>query len=105
MTAPGSESTVYISGDVVLSNTDVASARVVSRPSGPQISIVFTKLGAERFASATENNLMKPLGILVDGQLISAPIVRETITGGKATISGQFTEQEAKRIADGIDGR
>ena len=105
MTVPGSERPIYVSDDAVLSNADVKSARVVPGPSGPQIEIVFTKAGAERFATATENNLMKPLGIIVDGQLISAPTVREKVSGGRAIITGSFSEDEAKRIADGIVGR
>ena len=102
MTVVGSDQKVYLSNEVVLSNADVKSARVVTGPSGPQIDIVFTKAGAERFTRATADNIMKPLGILVDGQLISAPIVREKISGGRAVISGRFSEQEARRIADGI---
>ncbi len=105
MTASGSEQPVYVSGNVLLSNDSVKSARMVSSPYGPQIEIVFTKTGTEIFAKATEQHLMKPIAILVDGKLISAPIVREKISGGKAMISGRFTEEEAKRIADGIVGR
>ncbi|MFC1831043.1 hypothetical protein ACFL0S_03370 [Thermodesulfobacteriota bacterium] len=102
MTAPGSESPVYISEQIVLSNADVESACVVSGESGPQIEIVFTEEGAKRFSTVTEQNIMNPLAILVDGQLLSAPIVRERITGGKALISGSFGKAEAERIANGI---
>ena len=104
MTASGSAKPVYVSGNVLLSNDSVKSARFVSGPYCPQIEIVFTKAGAEILATATEHNLMKPIAIIVDGKLISAPIVREKINGGRATISGRFTEEEAKRIADGIVG-
>ena len=48
---------------------------------------------------------MKPLVILVDGKVLSAPIVREKISGGRAVIAGRFTEEEAKHIANGIVGR
>jgi hypothetical protein len=102
MTVPGSDTPVYISDEGVLSNADVESARVVEGPHGPQIEIVFTKAGAQRFASATESNLMEPLAIFVDGQLLSAPIVREKISGGKAIITGRFSKEEAERIANGI---
>ena len=106
MTVVGSEQTLYISEDVVLGNADVSSSRVVSGVNGRlRIKITFTTTtGAERFATATENNVRKPLGILVDGKLISAPIVMEKITGRSAEISGSFTQEEAKRIADGIVG-
>ena len=105
MTAVGSENPIYISDNVVLSNVDVKSARVVSGPIGPQVEITFTMKGAERFEAVTENNIRKPLGILIDGQLISAPIVMDKISGGKALIAGSFSQEEAKRIADGIIGR
>jgi preprotein translocase subunit SecD len=105
MPVAGSDQPIYISEDVALSNADVASSRVGSGPSGPHIEIVFTKAGAERFATVTANNIRKPLGILVDGQLISAPIVMEKISGGGVWISGAFSQEEAQRIADGIGGR
>jgi preprotein translocase subunit SecD len=105
MTVPGSKAPVYISEDVALSNADVQSARVVTGPNGQQIEIVFTKVGAERFAATTERLIRKPLGILVDGKLISAPVVMDKISGGKAIITGSFSEEEAKRIADGITGQ
>lgn len=105
MTVEGSDQPVYISGDVVLSNADISSAKVASGPNGPLIEIVFTKAGAEKFATVTENNIRNPLGILVDGQLISAPIVMDRIVGGKAQIWGSFSPEEARRIADGIVGQ
>ena len=105
MTVPGSKTPVYISEDVALSNADVQSARVLTGPNGQQIEIVFTKVGAERFAATTERLIRKPLGILVDGKLISAPVVMDKISGGKAIITGSFSEEEAKRIADGITGQ
>ncbi len=105
MTVVGSDQKVYLSQEVVLSNEDVKSARVVLEPHGARIDLVFTKAGTERFARVTENNLMKPIAILVDGQVFSAPIVRTKIRGGRAVISGSFSEQEARRIADGITGK
>ena len=102
MTAPGSKTPLYISSDVALSNADVQSARVQPGLSGPQIEITFTKTGTERFAETTEQLIGKPLGIFVDGQLISAPTVMDKIAGGKAVITGNFSEEEAKRIATGI---
>jgi preprotein translocase subunit SecD len=106
MTVPGSKTPVYISEDVALSNADVQSTRVLTGPNGhQQIEIVFTKIGAERFAATTERLIRKPLGILVDGKLISAPVVMDKISGGKAIITGGFSVEEAKRIADGITGQ
>ena len=102
MTVTGTDHKVFISNEILLSNGDVESSRVVPGSIGPEVEIVFTKTGAEKFTRATEHNIMKPLGILVDGQLICAPIVHEKISGGRAEITGKFSAQEARRIADGI---
>jgi len=45
---------------------------------------------------------MKPIAILVDGNVVTAPIVREKITARNAEISGSLTVEEARRIAEGI---
>lgn len=102
MTVSGSDKRVYISRKAVLSNADVASARARTGPNGPQIEIVFTDGGTARFSQVTRDSIMKPIGILVDGKLISAPIVREQIRSHKAIISGSFSEEEARRIANGL---
>ncbi len=64
----------------------------------PEISIEFTKEGSDLFAQITRQNVGKPLAIYLDGAPISAPNVREEITGGKAQITGQFTAEEAKTL-------
>ena len=48
------------------------------------------------------SGLPKPIGMLVDGELITAPVIRTPIREGRAVINGDFTEEEAKRIAAGI---
>ena len=103
MTVAGSGAKVYLRDEVVLSNADVASASVVTDgPGGPRVRIVFTKAGGKRFTQATEDNIMKPIAILVDGNVVTAPIVREKITARNAEISGSLTVEEARRIAEGI---
>ena len=105
MTVEGSARNVYLRDEIVLSNEDVASASVRHRERGPALEIVFNETGKERLAKATEENLNKPLAMLVNGRLVSAAIVREKIAGGRLTITGIFTEEEATRIAEGIGPR
>ena len=62
----------------------------------------FTKEGAKLFEEITGRNVGKPLAIFVDKFLISAPIVNQKITGGKAVITGNFTVKEAKKLAISI---
>ncbi|MFA6476624.1 MAG: protein translocase subunit SecD [Candidatus Paceibacterota bacterium] len=64
----------------------------------PSISIEFNAEGAKLFAEITKANINKPVAILLDNQIISAPNVREEIRDGKAEISGQFTVEEAKNL-------
>lgn len=65
----------------------------------PYVAIQFNGEGAELFAEITERNINKPLAIFVGGQLISAPNVRGKISGGFASIEGNFTIEEATNLA------
>ncbi|PIY58151.1 MAG: protein translocase subunit SecD [Candidatus Yonathbacteria bacterium CG_4_10_14_0_8_um_filter_43_17] len=69
----------------------------------PIVSIVFNKQGSDLFAELTKANVGKTIAIYLDREMgnpepISAPVVRETILGGKAQITGKFTAIEAKTL-------
>lgn len=64
----------------------------------PQISLELTDDGGTIFAEVTERNVGKRLAMYLDGAPISAPVVQEAITGGRASISGTFTPEEAKTL-------
>jgi preprotein translocase subunit SecD len=93
---------VYLRDEIVLSNEDVASASVRQRQGGPAIQIVLNETGREKLAEATSLNLNKPLAMLVNGRVLSAATIREPVFGDTAIITGNFTEEEATRIAEGI---
>lgn len=65
----------------------------------PVVSLTFTSDGAKKFADLTAKNIGKVIPIVLDGQVISAPVVNEKIADGAAQISGSFTENEAKQLA------
>ncbi|MCD6550412.1 protein translocase subunit SecD [bacterium] len=65
----------------------------------PVVSLQFDKEGSKIFEDLTSRNINKPLAIYIDNVLISAPVVREKISGGKAQISGHFKLQEAQKLA------
>ncbi|MEK9175375.1 MAG: protein translocase subunit SecD [Patescibacteria group bacterium] len=69
----------------------------------PAISLQFNDEGSRLFEEITTNNVDYPVGIFLDGIMISNPVVREKITGGKAQITGQFTIQEAKSLVQGLN--
>lgn len=68
----------------------------------PLVLLQFNDEGASIFKDLTSQNIGKPLAIYIDGILISAPVVQEAITGGKAQISGRFTLEEAKELASNL---
>ena len=64
----------------------------------PQVLLTFTSEGKDLFAKITKENVGKVLGIFLDGQPLSLPVVREEIRDGSAVISGDFTPAEAKTL-------
>lgn len=65
----------------------------------PQVSIEFNTKGTDKFAEITRQNLQKPVAIVLDNEIISAPVVQTEITDGKAVITGKFNIEEAKNLA------
>jgi preprotein translocase subunit SecD len=84
-----------------LTGADLKSAQVVfDQTSGkPVVGLEFTNEGAEKFADITERNIGKPLPIILDNTVISAPVVQDRITGGSAQITGDFTLEQARNLA------
>ena len=64
----------------------------------PLVELTFNDEGADLFAAITKANIGKQVAIYLDGVPISAPMVNEEITGGKAVISGDFTIDDAKML-------
>ncbi len=70
---------------------------------GPSVGLEFNKDGAKLFEEITGRNIGKPLGIVIDNQMISAPTVQTKISGGQAVITGNFSVDEAKNLAVAIN--
>ncbi|MEO1694669.1 MAG: protein translocase subunit SecD, partial [Pseudomonadota bacterium] len=69
------------------------------RTNEPIISFRFNQNGARRFGRWTSQNVGRPFAIVLDGQVLSAPVVREPILGGSGQISGGFTPTDANELA------
>ena len=69
------------------------------RTSEPIVSFRFNTSGARKFAQVTQENVGKPFAIVLDNEVISAPVIREPILGGSGQISGSFTVQSANDLA------
>ncbi|MBI5753983.1 protein translocase subunit SecF [Candidatus Peregrinibacteria bacterium] len=65
----------------------------------PYVNIQFDAEGGKMFEDLTARHVGDPIAIFVGGQLISSPRVNEKIAGGKAQITGTFTNEEAKNLA------
>ena len=68
-----------------------ARVRIDSQDNRPYVSLSFDSIGAEKFAKITRRNVGRNMAIVLDDKVQSAPVIREAITGGEASISGQFT--------------
>lgn len=69
----------------------------------PIIVLNFDEEGAKLFEKITTENVGQPLAILLDGEVISSPVIREPIAGGVATITGQFTPTEARDLVRNLN--
>ena len=105
MAVPGSGRKIYLHSRSELAASDIAAASVRKGQLGLEIEIIFTEAGRERFAKVTRENVEKHLAILVDGKAISAPRIKAPITGGRAVIHGQFSQEGAQRIAGALRGK
>jgi preprotein translocase subunit SecD len=96
---------VYLHKEADATNEDVAGARVIQDArQRPSIEITFTAAGAKKMARVCEEHQERPLAIVVDGKVISAPIVHSKFST-RAEISGMFTKEEAERIVKAINGK
>lgn len=70
----------------------------------PEVGIEFSREGAKRFATVTSENVGKRLAILLDDKIVSAPVIKSAIQGGRAVIQGQFTSEEVQRLSRQLSG-
>ena len=93
----------YLHNEVLVNQYDVESASVVNQLGQPAVELILTSEGAKKFALLTAQNIGKRCGMMLNGKLLSAPIIRDSISGGRAVVSGIFTESEAEAIAKGLN--
>jgi preprotein translocase subunit SecD len=86
---------------VTVSGEDLTDAQpgFDQRNGEPIVSFRFNSSGARKFAQVTQENVGRPFAIVLDNEVISAPVIREPILGGSGQISGNFTVQAANDLA------
>ena len=86
---------IILSGDNLLD----AQPRMNNESNETVVSFTLDRVGAKRFGKATSTGIGKQLAIVLDGKIISAPVIRDTIASGSGQISGGFTFQSATDLA------
>ena len=86
---------IILSGDNLLD----AQPRMNNQTNETVVSFTLDRVGAKRFGKATSSNIGRQLAIVLDGKIISAPVIRDTIASGSGQISGGFTFQSATDLA------
>lgn len=90
-----------VESDIALEGQHIRDARLAFHPQTGAAVVNFSldAEGARRFAEMTRENIGRALAIVLDGQVITAPVIRGVISGGSGEISGSFTPREAGDLA------
>ncbi len=91
----------FVSKRIILSGDNLLDAqpRMNNQTNETVVSFTLDRVGAKRFGKATSTNIGRQLAIILDGKIISAPVIRDTIASGNGQISGGFTFQSATDLA------
>jgi len=97
----GQKTPILVQKQVMVSGSDLTDAQATfdQRTGEPVVSFKFNTNGARRFAQVTQENVGRPFAIVLDKEVISAPVIREPIMGGQGQISGNFTVESANDLA------
>jgi preprotein translocase subunit SecD len=102
---PKSEALIYLHPETLVGNDDIQQSWVTDNGGGRfGVTVQLSQRAAERMRQGTANHMGRPLAILIDGAVTTAPVVRSPI-GESAVVTGSFTRDEAERIVKGIGGR
>ncbi|CAM5308770.1 MULTISPECIES: protein translocase subunit SecD [Streptomyces] len=100
--------TKFLLGPVAVDGTEVKDAKAsfdTTRAAGWQVDMTFNGSGAKKFSNITgelakQSSPQNEFAIVLDDEVVSHPYVQQAITGGNAQISGSFTQEEAKSLAN-----
>ena len=95
-----SESTILLDTQALMGGEDITNARPAFNEFGQAyVALEFNNRGANNFERITGENIKKRMAIVLDGKVYSAPVIQDRIAGGKASITGNFTTEEAQDLA------
>ena len=95
------ENEALVSKRIILSGENLLDAQpqMNNQTNETVVSFTLDRVGAKRFGKATSTGIGKQLAIVLDGKIVSAPVIRDTIASGNGQISGNFTFQTATDLA------
>ncbi|HTW60140.1 MAG TPA: hypothetical protein VMD99_18600 [Terriglobales bacterium] len=99
----GTDRSVYLHPEAIVTNSNISRAYIiqVDHSSKYSVGVEFNPSGTEKIGAATARHIGKPVAVLLDGQVVMAPIIRAQI-GESAVITGDFSRTEAEKIVKGI---
>ena len=97
----GTENEDFVSKRIILSGDNLLDAQpqMNNQTNETVVSFTLDRVGAKRFGKATSTGVGKQLAIVLDGKIVSAPVIRDAIVSGNGQISGNFTFQSATDLA------
>jgi len=91
---------IVIKADAVMTGEYISDARAnFDSNNQAYVSLTFTPRGSKLFERITADNVKKRMAIVLDGKVYSAPVIQEKISGGRASITGRFSTEEARDLA------
>jgi preprotein translocase subunit SecD len=90
---------VIIKKRVMISGDMLVDSQPTFEQGAPVVSFRFNAIGSKKFCDVTRDNVGKPFAIVLDDEVISAPVIRDAICGGGGIISGSFTVKEAHDLS------
>ena len=94
------ESTIILDSEALMGGEDITNARPAFNEFGQSyVALEFNSRGASNFERITGEHIKKRMAIVLDGKVYSAPVIQDRIAGGRASITGNFTTEEAQDLA------
>lgn len=103
ITLPGNieGQTYHLEKQVAMKGEHISDARLGFSPNTgePVVTFSLDNVGAKLFGKITQDNIGRPLAIVLDNKVITAPVIRSVIATGSGEISGHFSTDEARDLA------
>ncbi|MHA1540072.1 MAG: protein translocase subunit SecD [Alphaproteobacteria bacterium] len=97
--APGRPATTIINKRIMVNGDNLIDSQPTFQQGEPVVSMRFDSIGTKRFADASKKYVQRQFAIVLDGKVLSAPVIREPILTGNGVISGNFTIEGAKDLS------